>query len=70
MRKTKDFLMVFSAILILCSVGLGLGVPFGKILNYILSFFPESFQLPIIFGIFIALIALLTTSLIKKLDNE
>ena len=70
MDKIKDFLIVFSAILTLFSVGFGLGVLFSKILNYILSFFPESFQLPIIFGIFIALIALLTTSLIKKLDNE
>lgn len=70
MEKIKDFLMVFSTILILCSVGLGLGVLFGEILNYILSFFPESFQLPIIFGIFIALIALLTTSLINLKENE
>ena len=65
MDKIKDFLIVFSAILTLFSVGFGLGVLFSKILNYILSFFPESFQLPIIFGIFIALIALLTTSLIN-----
>lgn len=70
MNKIKDFLMVFSTILILCSVGVGLGVLFGKILNYILSFFPESFQLPIIFGILIALIALLTTSLINLKENE
>lgn len=70
MEKIKDFLMVFSTILILCSVGFGLGVLFDKILNYILSFFPESFQLPIIFGIFIALIALLTTSLINLKENE
>ena len=65
MDKIKDFLIVFSAILTLFSVGFGLGVLFSKILNYILSFFPESFQLPIIFGIIIALIALLTTSLIN-----
>ena len=70
MNKIKDFLMVFSAILILFSVGFGLGVLFGEILNYILSFFPESFQLPIIFGTFIALIALLTTSLINLKENE
>ena len=70
MRKTKDFLMVFSAILILCSVGLGLGVLFGKILNYILSFFPESFQLPIIFGTLIVITSIISTILIKKLDNE
>ena len=70
MNKIKDFLMVFSAILILFSVGFGLSVLFGEILNYILSFFPESFQLPIIFGIFIALIALLTTSLINLKENE
>ena len=62
MDKIKDFLIVFSAILTLFSVGFGLGVLFSKILNYILSFFPESFQLPIIFGI---IIALLTTSLIN-----
>ena len=71
MKKIKDFLMAFSTILILCSVGTGLGILFGKILNYILSFFPESFQLPIIFVIFIALIVLLTTSLINlKKKNE
>ena len=71
MNKIKDFLMVFSAILILYSVGTGLGILFGKILSYMLSFFPESFQLPIIFGIFIALIVLLTTSLINlKKKNE
>ena len=70
MRKTKDFLMVFSAILILCSVGLGLGVLFSKILNYILSFFPESFQLPIIFGTLIVITSIISTILIKKLDNE
>ena len=71
MRKIKDFLMMFSAILTLFSVGFGLGVLFGEILNYILSFFPESFQLPIIFGILIALIVLLTTSLINlKKKNE
>ena len=71
MNKIKDFLIVFSAILILCSVGTGLGILFGKILSYMLSFFPESFQLPIIFGIFIALIVLLTTSLINlKKKNE
>lgn len=70
MDKIKDFLIVFSAILTLFSVGFGLGVLFSKILNYILSFFPESFQLPIIFGTFIALIALLTTSLINLKENE
>ena len=70
MDKIKDFLIVFSAILTLFSVGFGLGVLFSKILSYILSFFPESFQLPIIFGIFIALIALLTTSLINLKENE
>ena len=70
MDKIKDFLIVFSAILTLFSVGFGLGVLFSKILNYILSFFPESFQLPIIFGTFIALIALLTTSLIDLKENE
>ena len=70
MDKIKDFLIVFSAILTLFSVGFGLGVLFSKILNYILSFFPESFQLPIIFGIIIALIALLTTSLINLKENE
>ena len=70
MDKIKDFLIVFSAILTLFSVGFGLGVLFSKILNYILSFFPESFQLPIIFGTFIALIALLTTSLIILKENE
>lgn len=71
MEKIKDFLMVFSAILTLFSVGFGLGVLFSKILNYILSFFPESFQLPIIFGTLIALIVLLTTSLINlKKKNE
>ena len=70
MDKIKDFLIVFSATLILCSVGTGLGILFGKILNYILSFFPESFQLPIIFGIIIALIALLTASLINLKENE
>ena len=67
MNKIKDFLMAFSAILILYSVGFGLGVLFGEILNYILSFFPESFQLPIIFGI---IIALLTASLINLKENE
>lgn len=67
----KDFLMAFSIICIIASVGLGLGVLFSKILSYMLSFFPESFQLPIIFGIFIALIVLLTTSLINlKKKNE
>mgnify|MGYP003399299163 FL=1 len=70
MDKIKDFLIVFSAILTLFSVGFGLGVLFSKILNYILSFFPESFQLPIIFGIIIALIALLTASLINLKENE
>ena len=70
MDKIKDFLIVFSTILTLFSVGFGLGVLFSKILNYILSFFPESFQLPIIFGTFIALIALLTTSLINLKENE
>ena len=70
MDKIKDFLIVFSGILTLFSVGFGLGVLFSKILNYILSFFPESFQLPIIFGTFIALIALLTTSLINLKENE
>ena len=70
MDKIKDFLIVFSAILTLFSVGFGLGVLFSKILNYILSFFPESFQLPIIFGTFIALIALLTASLINLKENE
>ena len=70
MNKIKDFLIVFSATLILCSVGTGLGILFGKILNYILSFFLESFQLPITIGIFIALIALLTTSLINLKENE
>ena len=67
MDKIKDFLIVFSAILTLFSVGFGLGVLFSKILNYILSFFPESFQLPIIFGI---IIALLTTSLINLKNHE
>ena len=67
MDKIKDFLIVFSAILTLFSVGFGLGVLFSKILNYILSFFPESFQLPIIFGI---IIALLTASLINLKENE
>ena len=70
MDKIKDFLIVFSAILTLFSVGFGLGVLFSKILNYILSFFPESFHLPIAIGIFIALIALLTTSLINLKENE
>ena len=70
MDKIKDFLIVFSAILTLFSVGFGLGVLFSKILNYILSFFPESFQLLIIFGIIIALIALLTASLINLKENE
>ena len=70
MNKIKDFLIVFSAILILCSVGTGLGILFGKILNYILSFFPESFQLPIIFGTLIALIVLLTTILINLKNHE
>ena len=66
----KDFLMTFSIICIITSVGFGFGFLFGKILSYMLSFFPESFQLPIIFGIFIALIALLTTSLINLKENE
>lgn len=71
MKKIKNFLMVFSTILIVCSVGFGLGVFFGKTLTYILSFFPESLQLPVIFGTLIALIVLLTTSLINlKKKNE
>ena len=71
MRKTKDFLMVFSTIFILCSVGTGLGILFGKILNYILSFFPESFQLPVTIGMFFVCIGLLTSVLInlKKKDE-
>ena len=71
MDKIKDFLIVFSAILTLFSVGFGLGVLFSKILNYILSFFPESFQLPIIFGMFFVCIGLLTSVLInlKKKDE-
>lgn len=67
MRKIKDFLMMFGIICIVTSVGFGLGFLFGKIINYILSLFPDSFQLPIIFG---TLIVLISTILIKKLDNE
>lgn len=71
MRKIKDFLMVFSIICIITSVGFGLGFLFSKMLTYILSFFPESFQLPIIFGTLLALIISLTISLInlKKKDE-
>lgn len=71
MKKIKDFLMAFSAILTLFSVGTGLGILFGKILNYILSFFPESFQLPVTIGMFFVCIGLLTSVLInlKKKDE-
>ena len=71
MDKIKDFLIVFSAILTLFSVGFGLGVLFSKILNYILSFFPESFQLLVTIGMFFVCIGLLTSVLInlKKKDE-
>ena len=67
----KDFLMAFSIICIITSVGFGFGFLFGKILNYALSFFPENFQLPIVFGTLIALIISLAISLINlKKRNE
>ena len=71
MNKIKDFLIVFSAILILCSVGTGLGILFGKVLHYVTKFFPDNFQLPITIGIFFVCIGLLTSVLInlKKKDE-
>ena len=71
MKKIKDFLMAISANITLFSVGTGLGILFGKILNYILSFFPESFQLPVTIGMFFVCIGLLTSVLInlKKKDE-
>ena len=71
MNKIKDFLMAFSAILILCTVGTELGILFGKILSYMLSFFPDNFQLPVAIGMFFVCIGLLTSVLInlKKKDE-
>ena len=62
--------MLFGFICIITSVGFGLGVIFSKVLNYILSFFPESFQLPIILGTLIALIISLTIRLINLKKDE
>ena len=69
MRKTKDFLMVFSTILILCSVGFGLGVLFVEVIIWFINLFPEKYEDFAFFGTFIVVVSALASLIILK-ENE
>ena len=70
MRKIKDFLMLFGFICIVCSVLIGLGALLAQAVIFISSLFPKEFQNYVFLGTLIVITSIISTILIKKLDNE
>lgn len=69
MNKIKDFLMVFSAILILCSVGIGLGILLVEVIIWFINLFPKNYTHLVIIGTFIVGVSALASLIILK-ENE
>ena len=69
MNKIKDFLMLFSTILILCSVGFGLGVLFAEVIIWFINLFPKNYTHLVIIGTFIVVVSVLASLIILK-ENE
>ena len=64
MKKIKYFLMVFSAILTLFSVGFGLGVLFVEVIIWFINLFPEKYE------DFVFFVEIVVRTLIILKENE
>ena len=70
MRKIKDFLITFGLICIIASTLLGLGGLLAQAVIFISSLLPKEFQNYVFLGTLIVITSIISTILIKKLDNE
>lgn len=69
MNKIKDFLMIFSIILILFSVLVGLGVLLAEAIIWIAKLFPEKYEDVAFFGTFFVIVSALVSLILLK-ENE